>query len=829
MVISAKIISRNVRPPSLEKQLPLILDAPTSLPFNGHKDATFRSAKELPFHRWYPYLEGYGPDFVRNIVRSYLPNAKSILEPFVGSGTTALTLGTLGINCGYCEANPVLSEITRIKIRIAHLPIAQRVALSAKISKVAGDLPRRLPRMPEDEALKTSYEACFEGSTFFDKATYKAVLQLRSLIDEIKTDDAPLADVLTLAVLAKIVICSLLKRAGDVRYKTETELSKMPDSIITEVQQQLHLMAQDCLQGESCSGNATMICSDARRMEDISSFHADGVITSPPYINGTNYIRNTKLELWFRRDLLAAADLRKYRDAVVTAGINDVAGDQNYDPVCESVAAVVKALELDAYDQRIPLMVAAYFSDMLDVFKGIHRHTNQNAAVCIDIGDSRYGGVHVPTHSLLADVAKLAGFDLETSIPLRARLSKDKTPLTQELLVFRKSKLFRNGHNGKVSGNSQKKRWAHFKEAMPHQQPPFTARNWGHALHSLCSYSGKMKPSLAYHLINTFTEPGQSVLDPFSGAGTIPFEAALNGRHAFALDISDLSFVISDAKLRLPNPDAIEKRFTQLQEWIAQHRPKQQDIDTASKVRFNKAVPEYFHQDTLNEILSARRYFIETRDNTPEWTLLLSSMLHILHGNRPYALSRRSHPITPFAPTGPATYKSVIEKLRQKALKSMDSARSENFIEGHCFQANALEEWPAQIKDIDALITSPPFFDSTRFYMTNWMRFWFCGWEREDFDKEPAKYVEHIQKSSLAVYQQLFVQARKRLKKNGLIVMHLGTSRKCDMGKELSTLGEDFFEILDCYREDVQHCEKHGLRDKGSVTGHQYLIMRNGK
>ena len=25
----------------------------------------------------------------------------------------------------------------------------------------------------------------------------------------------------------------------------------------------------------------------------------DGVITSPPYLNGTNYFRNTKLELWF--------------------------------------------------------------------------------------------------------------------------------------------------------------------------------------------------------------------------------------------------------------------------------------------------------------------------------------------------------------------------------------------------------------------------------------------------------------------------------------------------------------------------------------------------
>jgi methylase of polypeptide subunit release factors len=465
---------------------------------------------------------------------------------------------------------------------------------------------------------------------------------------------------------------------------------------------------------------------------------------------------------------------------------------------------------------------------MLKVFRGIHRQTNNNAVVCIDIGDSKYGGVHVPTHLLLRDVAKLAGFDLQTAIALRARLSKDKTPLTQELLVFKKQKTTMKGHS-KGARNAQNERWEHFKNSMPHQQEPFTARNWGNPLHSLCSYNGKMKPALAYHLINTFTEPGQSILDPFSGAGTIPFEAALNGRRSYAIDISDLSFAISQAKLHLPNPAKIEKRLNELSDWIAAHPPSKADLNAASKIKFNKTVPEYFHERTLNEILAARRYFISTRDDSPEWALLLSSTLHILHGNRPYALSRRSHPITPFAPTGPTVYKSLMEKLKQKTYKSVEGYRPQNFIEGECFQTDSLAKWPAQVKNIDAIITSPPFFDSTRFYMTNWMRFWFCGWEREDFDKEPAKYLEQLQKTSLSIYRQFFVQAKERLTPGGLIILHLGTSKKCDMGAELSTIGAEFFEVLDCYREDVQHCEKHGLSDKGTVTGHQYLIMRNRK
>jgi len=79
---------------------------------------------------------------------------------------------------------------------------------------------------------------------------------------------------------------------------------------------------------------------------------------------------------------------------VVTAGINDVAGDQDYKPVTESVGVIVAELAKGASDQRIPRMVAAYFADMAKVFRGLHRHTTSNAVVCIDIGDSRYGGVH---------------------------------------------------------------------------------------------------------------------------------------------------------------------------------------------------------------------------------------------------------------------------------------------------------------------------------------------------------------------------------------------------------------------------------------------------
>ena len=800
------------------------LDDGEALPIFDSRAGTFHQCKEEPFHNWFPYLEGYGPDFVQSILANYLPTAKRIIDPFVGSGTTPLVLSAVGVECGYCEANPVMREVTRIKTTVAGLGGKDRGELATRIRRLAKNLPEMATRSHKDPALGTNYLKCFGKSVFFTEPAFDAVLKLRTLIDELNETDTLVADALFLATLSKIVICSELKRAGDVRYKTEKEQLKKPGSIVLEIRNQLELMALDCLGSQPCSVKATLLGFDARTLDTIPSFHADGVITSPPYLNGTNYIRNTKLELWFSRFLKSSSDLRSFRDIVVTSGINDVAGNQDYKPVTKSIGAIVAELEKDAYDQRIPRMVAAYFADMAKVFRGLHRHTTPEAVVCIDIGDSRYGGVHVPTHSLMGDIAETEGFEVIKTIKLRTRTSKDQTPLTQELLIFKKSK-----NQKRTQRNTQNwpERWGRFKKDLPHQNAPFTKRNWGNPLHSLCSYHGKMKPALAYHLVNTFTEPGDKVLDPFSGAGTIPFEAALNGRFAYAMDISQLSFAITQGKITNPNTANIESRLKALKKWLSQNPPSVLEVDKAKIVKFNGPVETYFHEKTFSEILSARNFFAATRDDSPEWAVLMASMLHILHGNRPYALSRRSHPITPFAPTGPTQYKSLVEKLEDKVFKSVAQERSASFTEGKCYQVDALQEWPKEITEIDAIITSPPFFDSTRFYMTNWMRFWFCGWERGDFDQKPAEYLEQKQKQSLGIYTKLFTLAQTRMKHGGLFVLHLGASRKCDMGKELSALGAKIFEVVDCFKEDVQHCENHGVSDKGTVTGHQYLVLRN--
>lgn len=378
-----------------------------------------------------------------------------------------------------------------------------------------------------------------------------------------------------------------------------------------------------------------------------------------------------------------------------------------------------------------------------------------------------------------------------------------------------------------MAASDVEKKWEDFKAELPHRQFPYSKKNWGNANHSLCSYQGKLKPAIAYHLVRTFVPEGGRLFDPFCGIGTIPFEGALNGRRSYGMDISPLAYYVSSAKLHENRAEVCADYIDRIEDYITHHPVSQEYVDKYQSFGYNKTLGEYYHPDTFREILSVRQFFHHQPPRQPEEMLVMASLLHILHGNRPYALSRRSHPIIPYAPTGDFVYKNLAEKLREKVRRSLaQDTRSAEFVEGRVFLQDTLQPWPEEIQQLDAIITSPPFFDSTRFYLANWIRLWFTGWEREDFKNEPAKYLDEKQKRGLYVYTRIFEQAKGRLKNDGWLVLHLGKSRKCDMGASLKSYAARYFAHVDLFDESVVDCSKFGIHDIGTVTAHQYLVMR---
>jgi tRNA G10 N-methylase Trm11 len=785
---------------------------------------TFEGGKNLPLQSWYPYLEGYSPDFVEYIINNYLTkNTRTIYDPFSGSGTTPLVASSLKYGSYYSEINPLLQFLSQTKFKARN--IKDRKKIISKLSLINSGIKDKILACNEDTALKENYVKTFGTSKFFEDKVFLNILRTKTYLKKLSISDTLIADLVSTAVLGSLIKVSLLKRQGDLRYKTKEELLKTKKIEYFEtIQANLQNIIND-LSTLKKAQEPIFLTADARKMQELDRIGIDAVITSPPYLNGTNYFRNTKLELWFLGHLKSLKDLTEFRRQAVTAGINDVSLKEEKIINSELLDELLKEINKSAYDKRIPKMIHDYFADMQTIFGGLKKHLNDKAVLAIDLGDSIYSNVHVRTDEILISILNNIGYKFEQNIVLRRRISKNGEELRQVLLIFRYIQPAKPKIMFTNTSNYWYEDWDKFKKELPHQQIPLSKRNWGDPIHSLCSYQGKLKPSIAHMLTSIFVPTKGSVLDIFAGVGTIPLEASLQGKKSYGFDISAPAVAISRAKLSKISSRKTYEIIEELERYIQNGKTDKLELSKAASFGFNKKLVDYFHPNTLKEILLAREFFKKTGYDTPEKSIVLASILHILHGNRPYALSRRSHGITPFAPTGEFEYKNLIIKLKEKINRSLKYVDRSNFIEGNMYFQNALKEWPKEIKNLDAIITSPPFFDSTRFYLSNWMRIWFAGWDEENFKTDSVDFIEELQKKDFSVYNSIFEQARERLKKNGVFVMHLGKSSKCDMAKVLSEKAKPWFKTYDIFEESVRKGESHGVTDKGTVVDHQYLIL----
>jgi len=72
----------------------------------------------------------------------------------------------------------------------------------------------------------------------------------------------------------------------------------------------------------------------------------------------------------------------------------------------------------------------------------------------------------------------------------------------------------------------------------------------GYASHGLFPYRGKFHPQMIKGLINTMgLRPGETVLDPMMGSGTVPVEAALMGINSVGIDASPFCRFMSQTKI----------------------------------------------------------------------------------------------------------------------------------------------------------------------------------------------------------------------------------------------------------------------------------------
>lgn len=247
-------------------------------------------------------------------------------------------------------------------------------------------------------------------------------------------------------------------------------------------------------------------------------------------------------------------------------------------------------------------------------------------------------------------------------------------------------------------------------------------------LQQLSPYVGKMKSGMAKVLLNLYSEPGDTVLDPFSGSGVVSLEAALTGRRAWANDLSPYAYVLTRGKLETPGS-----------EWVAIQRAKElidaveQEAPSVDLTVVPEWVREFFHPDTLREVLTTFRILRQREDY-----FLTACLLGILHHVRPGFLSYPASHLVPYLrkkkyPPDEFPEMYAYRDLRSRLLAKVKRAYRRHMLpvaweqrQYQVWQVNAMN-LPIEDETVDAIISSPPYFGALDYARDNRLRLWFLG------------------------------------------------------------------------------------------------------
>ena len=389
----------------------------------------FADNRTRPIHRWYPFVEGYSAEMLDLALQLATSDSPAVFDPFGGSGTSCLAAAERALDSWYCEINPYLAWVARTKVNA----FRQATGGQSVLCDLAADLEGRkaLPAPDAEHPLLVTEEQ----REFFPDGVASEVVSTLELID--RHTDGAIRDLARLAVATTLIRSSNMIRRTDLRRRREGD--PLPADFRACAVKALRMIAEDLADPTAVvNGSTTHICRDVREVGE----HADQgprfdlVVTSPPYLNGTNYFRNTKLELLALQFVDSERGLSPLRGEAITAGINNVSRRRGAPARIDQVEDIAVRLDEDAYDHRIPTMVRLYFSDMRAALSGIRSVVADGAPFLLDIGDSRFAGVHVPTHDLLASIAEDCGWSHVETSHVRDRRSYDGSPLVQVILRF---------------------------------------------------------------------------------------------------------------------------------------------------------------------------------------------------------------------------------------------------------------------------------------------------------------------------------------------------------------------------------------------------------
>lgn len=397
---------------------------------------TINQLDDTAIHGWYRFVLAFPDHLVSDYLDRFgVESGATVLDPFVGTGTTLVECKKRGIHSVGIDANPVTAFASRVKtqwdidldsfrtrrndllkrVRPALLeltPIGRSEQLNFDDLLALREKPSRyepLARTTRDEIV-----------ALIPKGAISPLPLSKTLLVRDTIFDQPADSIRDLFLLA--LASAVVGDVSNLGFGPEVYVSKQREDadVYQAFANRLNRIEEDLQAVQSLKPfpRSDVFCDDARTLSSFVAHTIDAIITSPPYPNEKDYTRITRLEMVLLGFVRDKKDLRQLKSRLLRSNTRNIyVNDDDTQYVSEvpeirQIADTVERRRIEkgadsGFERLYHRVVLEYFGGMYRVFREMSRVMRKGAQAAIVVGDQMsYFQVPIKTAELLAGVVE---------------------------------------------------------------------------------------------------------------------------------------------------------------------------------------------------------------------------------------------------------------------------------------------------------------------------------------------------------------------------------------------------------------------------------------
>ena len=395
----------------------------SALPLRQFEHLTFKGNLKATRYGWLRLTPAYSVHLVAEILEGALVDGGRVLDPFCGTGTTALVCAERGITCDTTDINPFLLWLAQVKAA-TYSPATMRAYHDAAMTvrKAILHANGHAAWVPELHQIEK----------WWSDRTLKSLARGMEII---RSKNGPASDLL------RIAFCRTMIERANVSFghqsmsfkKPDAHLSLLPDSADEAEVARAWTAAVDTI-GMAATSEVLVepspILCDARDLRTALKRNTYGcVITSPPYPNRMSYIRELRPYMYwlgYLEDGRAAGELDWKAIGgtwgCATSNVAKWVPEKSVTVPHKDFAKIVS--DITTISKVLGRYVAKYFHDMVGHCESLFAVVAPGGTVHYIVGNSKFYDVMLPVERIYAAMFESVGFADVKVKTIRKRTSK---------------------------------------------------------------------------------------------------------------------------------------------------------------------------------------------------------------------------------------------------------------------------------------------------------------------------------------------------------------------------------------------------------------------